>query len=64
VKLTVEGSLVLEDLQALEQRDVEILACGTCLGHFGLKDKIVVGQVSNMYSIAEALLAAGSVVAP
>lgn len=64
VKLTVEGSLALEDLQALEQGDVEILACGTYLGHFGLKDKIVVGQVSNMYSIAEALLAAGSVVAP
>jgi selenium metabolism protein YedF len=63
VKLTVEGSPVVEDLEALEQRDVEILACGTCLGHFGLKDKIVVGQVSNMYSIAESLLAAGSVVA-
>jgi selenium metabolism protein YedF len=63
VKLTVEGSLVVEDLEALEQRGVEILACGTCLGHFGLKDNIVVGQVSNMYSIAEALLGAGSVVA-
>jgi len=63
VKLTVEGSLVQEDLEALEQRNVEILACGTCLGHFGLKDKIVVGQVSNMYSIVESLLAAGSVVA-
>ncbi len=63
VKLTVEGSLVVEDLEALEERGVEILACGTCLGHFGLKDKIVVGQVSNMYSIAEALLGAGSVVA-
>jgi selenium metabolism protein YedF len=63
VKLTIEGSLVVEDLEALEERGVEILACGTCLGHFGLKDKIVVGQVSNMYSIAEALLGAGSVVA-
>jgi selenium metabolism protein YedF len=63
VKLTVEGSVVLEDLEALEQREVELLACGTCLGHFRIKDKIVVGQASNMYSIAEALLAAGSVVA-
>jgi len=62
-KLMVEGSLVVEDLEALEQRGVEILACGTCLGHFGLKDMIVVGQVSNMYSIAGALLGAGSVVA-
>jgi selenium metabolism protein YedF len=63
VKLTVEGSSVLEDVQALEDRGVEILACGTCLGHFGLKERIAVGQVSNMYSIAETLLGVGSVVA-
>jgi len=63
VKLAVEGSLALEDLQALEGKGVEILACGTCLGHFALKDKIAVGQVSNMYSIAETLLGAGRVVA-
>ena len=63
VKLTADDSLVLEDLQALEGRGVEILACGTCLGHFGLKERIAVGQISNMYSIAETLLGAGKVVA-
>jgi selenium metabolism protein YedF len=62
VKLTADDSLVLEDLQVLEGRGVEILACGTCLGHFGLKERIAVGQVSNMYSIAETLLGAGKVV--
>jgi selenium metabolism protein YedF len=62
VKLTVEGSPVLEDLEALGKRGVGLLACGTCLGHFGLKDKLAVGEVSNMYSIAETLLAAGNVV--
>ena len=62
VKLTADDSLVLEDLQALEGRGVEILACGTCLGHFGLKERIAVGQISNMYSIAETLLGAGKVV--
>ena len=62
VKLTADDSLVIEDLQALEGRGVEILACGTCLGHFGLKERIAVGQVSNMYSIAETLLGAGKVV--
>jgi selenium metabolism protein YedF len=62
VKLTVDDSLVLEDLEELEGRGVEILACGTCLGHFGLKEKIAAGQISNMYSIAEALLGAGKVV--
>jgi len=34
VKLTVDGSPVLEDLQALERRRVNMLACSTCLGHF------------------------------
>ena len=36
--------------------------CGTCLGHYELKDKVAVGEVSNMYSIAETLLGAGKVV--
>jgi selenium metabolism protein YedF len=62
VKLTVDDSLVLEDLRDLKGKGVEILACGTCLGHFGLKERIAVGQVSNMYSIAEELLGAGKVV--
>jgi len=63
VKLTVEGSPVLEDLASLTERGVQILACGTCLGHFGLRDRIVAGEVSNMYSIAETLLGAGKVIA-
>jgi len=62
VKLVVEGSPVLEDLQAFCGQGGEILACGTCLGHYGLKDKVAVGEVSNMYSIAETLLRAGKVV--
>lgn len=62
VKLVVEGSPVLEDLQALCSQGTEILACGTCLGQFGLKDKVAVGEISNMYTITETLLRAGKVV--
>jgi len=62
VKLTVEGSPVIEDLRALEEKGVEILICGTCLDYFGLKDKVALGTVSNMYTIAETLLKAGKVV--
>ena len=62
VKLVVEDSPVLEDLQELRERGVEILACGTCLGYYGLKEKIAVGEVSNMYTIAETMLRAGKVV--
>jgi len=62
VKLTVEGSEVLEDLRRLAEGGTEILVCGTCLSYFDLKERVVVGQVSNMYSIAEALLQAGRLV--
>jgi selenium metabolism protein YedF len=62
VKLAIQESPVLEDLQALAGKGIEILICGTCLGHYELKDKVVVGEVSNMYSIAETLLRAGKVI--
>lgn len=62
VRLTAEGSEVLQDLKALEEGGVEILVCGTCLNYFGLKDKVAVGQVSNMYSIAETLLGASRLI--
>lgn len=62
VKLVVEGSPVLDDLHSLRERGVSILACGTCLGYYELKDKIAVGEVSNMYTIAEILLRAGKVI--
>lgn len=53
VKLTTESSDVLESLKTLEKQGVEILSCGTCLNFFGLSDKLVVGSVSNMYTIVE-----------
>jgi len=58
----VEGSPLLEDLCALDERGTEILACGTCLGYYELKDQLAVGEISNMYTIAETMLGAGKVV--
>jgi len=58
VKLVVESSPVLEDLQALSERGVEVLACGTCLGYYELKEQVAVGEISNMYTIAETILRA------
>ena len=63
-KLTVEGSECLADLKALEEQGVEIMTCGTCLDFYGLKDKLAVGSVTNMYSIAETLQGAMSVIRP
>ncbi len=63
VRLVVEGSPVLDDLRALAAGGVQVLACGTCLGYYELKDKVAVGTISNMYTIAETLLGAGKVIA-
>jgi len=43
---------------------VEILTCGTCLNHYGIADKLRVGQVTNMYVIAEKQMNATLVIRP
>lgn len=62
VKLVAEGSPVVDDLLALRDAGVEILVCGTCLGYYSLKDAVKVGEISNMYTIAETMLRAGKVI--
>ena len=64
VKLAIEGSEVIEEIQELEKRGVEVLACGTCLEFYGLKEKLRAGVVSNMYDIANSLVEAGKVIQP
>ena len=64
VRLAVEGSPVLEQIRQIEQLGAEVLVCGTCLNHFGIKDKLVVGCVSNMYSIIETLSRATRIIQP
>lgn len=56
VRVSTEGSVSLPDLERLAGRGVEILSCGTCLDYFGLKEKLSVGRISNMYEIAAFLL--------
>lgn len=58
VKLSAEGSPVLEQLKALESVGVEILSCGTCLNYYHLTDHLVAGKISNMYTIVERLAGA------
>lgn len=62
VLLTTEGSEVSEPLCKLENAGVEILSCGVCLEYFRVKDKLVVGMTTNMYTIAETLLLSGNTV--
>ena len=63
-KLTCEGSESLEDLKELKSRGVKIFTCGTCLNYYELSDKLAVGEVTNMYDIAEKMAGASLIVSP
>ncbi|HOA35493.1 MAG TPA: sulfurtransferase-like selenium metabolism protein YedF [Bacillota bacterium] len=61
VKLCTKGSPVIEELRELQNKEVEILACGTCLDYYNLKEELSAGTISNMYEIADRLMAASRV---
>lgn len=53
VRLTTEGSEVLEDLNYLAGKGVEILSSITCLEYYGLKGKLETGVTAGMKEITE-----------
>ena len=62
--LTCEGADTLEDLKLLESEGVNILTCGTCLDFYGLKEKLAVGSVTNMYEIVQHMENAAQIIKP
>lgn len=62
--LTCEGADTLEDMKSLETEGVKIFTCGTCLDFYGMKEKLAVGGVTNMYDIVETMEKARTIVRP
>lgn len=62
VLLSSQGSELIEPLTKLSDSGVEILSCGLCLDYYGMREKLSVGEVSNMYTIAESILSKGNLV--
>lgn len=62
VKLTTEVSECIDDLKKLQAKGVKIVSCGTCLDYYGLKEKLLVGEVTNMYTIYETLYKSSKVI--
>ena len=62
--LTTEDPDTIKDLKALEEAGAQIMTCGTCLDFYGLKEKLQVGIISNMYDIVEAQMNASMVIRP
>jgi selenium metabolism protein YedF len=62
VKLTIDGSAVLDALREYENEGRKILVCGTCLDHFGLLDQKQIGETTNMLDIVTAMQLADKVI--
>ena len=62
VKLICDGSPALLGLKILHGQGVRLVACRTCLEHFGLTDKVAVGEVGGMNDIVALLTEADRVV--
>lgn len=64
VRITTEGSASIEDLKVLENAGAKIYSCGACLNNYGLTEKLLVGEVTNMYDIVSYLMEADLVIRP
>jgi intracellular sulfur oxidation DsrE/DsrF family protein len=62
VKLVCDGSPALLGLKILQGQGVRLIACRTCLEHFGLSAKVAAGEVGGMNEIVALLTEADSVV--
>lgn len=62
--LTTEDPDTIKDLKSLEEAGSTVMTCGTCLDFYGLKEKLQVGIVSNMYDIVEAQMNAALLIRP
>jgi|RhiMetdeSRZDD1v2_1073273.scaffolds.fasta_scaffold86418_3 intracellular sulfur oxidation DsrE/DsrF family protein len=62
VKLTIEGSPILEHLRWMERRGVDLIICKSSLDAYGITDLVRVGVVSSITNIIEAMWKADRVI--
>jgi intracellular sulfur oxidation DsrE/DsrF family protein len=62
VKMVAVDSPVLEPLRALVTAGIPIVACRTCLEHYGLMERVAVGEIGTMAQVIELQAVAGKVI--
>lgn len=62
VRLTCEGSEVLDDIRLMSEDGTIVKSCGTCLDFLGLKEQLAVGEVGDMAGSAGVLAGRADVV--
>jgi selenium metabolism protein YedF len=60
--LTNQESNALADLQQLMEKGTKISTCGACLDFYNLKETLAIGEITNMYRIAEIMAQAEKVI--
>jgi len=64
VKLAMDDSPVLFHIREMYDRGTGIYLCTTCINHFSLKDRLPVGNFSDMYQIVNILNDADHIIRP
>lgn len=64
VLLASDKSSNSESLKKLSERGVKVTLCGTCVDFYGVKDSLLVGDISNMYYILTRLSSNLKIVTP
>jgi selenium metabolism protein YedF len=54
--LTTKGTPLEDIIREFESKGTEILSCGTCLDYFERRDKLVIGQPTNMKDTVDAIM--------
>lgn len=62
VRLATVDEVAVDVLDLMVEAGVEVVACGTCLEHLGLTDRLRAGRVTNMFEIVETLNDAAKVI--
>lgn len=62
IYLTTEGSPVADTLKGFIEAGARVLTCGTCLDYYDRKEKLVIGEATNMKDTVDAINSHGKVV--
>ncbi|MEG1587266.1 MAG: sulfurtransferase-like selenium metabolism protein YedF [Bacteroidales bacterium] len=64
VKIAIRHTDTALSLEKLEEKGVTVIACGTCVDFYEIKDQLAVGIISNMYKITEMLTGTSHLIYP
>jgi len=62
--LSTEGSAVIDILRKFETDGSEVISCGTCLDYYKRRDKLIIGQPTNMKVMVGSMLSYKKILAP